>query len=80
MNRRRRNNRELSLPTAAGWMTTYADLVTNMLCLFVLLFAFSQVDVARFQEVIISVQGAFGVLQGGSSLPQRLCPVELGTI
>ncbi|MFY9187849.1 MAG: OmpA family protein [bacterium] len=78
MNRRRRNNRELSLPTAAGWMTTYADLVTNMLCLFVLLFAFSQVDVARFQEVIISVQGAFGVLQGGSSLTPEALPGGAG--
>jgi len=74
MRRRRRNNDDLPLPKAAGWMTTYADLVTNMLCLFVLLFAFSQVDVARFQEVIISVQGAFGVLDGGSTLTPEAFP------
>lgn len=78
MKKRSRNNRDLQLPTSAGWMTTYADLVTNMLCLFVLLFAFSQVDVARFQEVIISVQGAFGVLDGGSSLTSEALPGGAG--
>ncbi|NMA55647.1 MAG: OmpA family protein [Firmicutes bacterium] len=78
MSRRRRSNREVSLPTASGWMVTYADLVTNMLCLFVLLFAFSQIDAARFEEVIISVQGAFGVLDGGSALTPEALPGGAG--
>ncbi|NLG85999.1 MAG: OmpA family protein [Firmicutes bacterium] len=78
MKRRSRRDQDVALPSAPGWMTTYADLVTNMLCLFVLLFAFSQVDVARFQEVIISVQGALGVLDGGSSLTPEALPGGAG--
>lgn len=78
MRRRGRNNNDLELPSSAGWMTTFADLVTNMLCLFVLLFAFSQVDVARFQEVIVSVQGALGVLDGGSSITPEALPGGAG--
>lgn len=33
------------------WMTTYADLVTLLLCFFVLLFSMSQVDAVRFEAV-----------------------------
>lgn len=78
MKRRSRQSQDVPLPSAPGWMTTYGDLVTNMLCLFVLLFAFSQVDVARFQEVIVSVQGALGVLDGGSSLTPEAMPGGAG--
>jgi chemotaxis protein MotB len=47
------------------WMTTYADLITNILVLFVLLYAFSELDVRRFQSVITSFQAYAGVLSGG---------------
>ncbi|MGI6129617.1 MAG: OmpA family protein [bacterium] len=76
--RRRRSDRDLDLPTSPGWMTTYGDLVTNMLCLFVLLFSFSQVDTMRFQEAIISVQGALGILDGGSALSGEALPGGVG--
>lgn len=47
------------------WMTTYGDLMTLLLCFFVLLFSFSTIDVVRFKEVIVELQGALGVLSGG---------------
>lgn len=49
------------------WMTTYSDLMTQLLCLFVLLFAFSSIDAQKFRDVVMSLRGALGVLTSGSS-------------
>lgn len=46
-------------------MTTYADMVTNLMALFVLLYAFSELDVQRFQSIITAFQAHAGVLTGG---------------
>jgi len=40
----------------ANWMDTYGDLVTLLLCFFVLLYSFSTVDAAKWEELV----GAFG--------------------
>lgn len=45
-------------------MTTYADLVTNLMALFVLLYAFSEIDVQRFQSIISSFRAHVGVMDG----------------
>ncbi|HDS30877.1 MAG TPA: hypothetical protein ENN67_07545 [Firmicutes bacterium] len=47
------------------WMVTYGDMMTLLLCFFILLFSFSTLDVVKFRDVIIELQGAFGVLSGG---------------
>lgn len=44
---------------APGWMVTYSDLVTNLLCLFVLLFSFAIIDKQKFEEVASSMRSAF---------------------
>lgn len=49
---------------AAGvpaWVMTFADLMTLLMCFFVLLLSFSEMDVAKFKELAGSVQNAFGV-------------------
>lgn len=74
MTRRKTRSSGLELPAAPGWMTTYGDMTTLILTFFVLLFSFSRIDIARFQEVIISVQGALGVLEGGSTLNPEAMP------
>lgn len=61
-------------PGAPLWALSYGDFMSLLLCTFVLLFAFSTVDVARFKEVIFSLQGALGILEGG---PRVLMPSEL---
>lgn len=48
MKRRRRKAEQVS----ASWMTTYSDLVTLLLCFFVMLFAFSNLDVKKFQGIM----------------------------
>lgn len=52
----------------AEWMGTYGDMVTLLLCFFVLLFSMSEVNVQKFQAVmdsIIESRGSIGVLEGG---------------
>ena len=51
-----------------GWLTTYGDLMTLLLCFFVLLFAYSSIDSVKFQEVILSLRGALGIMDSGPSL------------
>lgn len=51
---------------AASWLTTYSDLVTLLLCFFVLLYSFSAIDVVKFRRFIASFQGV-GVLDGGTT-------------
>ncbi len=46
---------------APKWMTTFSDLMSLLLCFFVLLLSFSEMDVARFKEVAGSLRDAFGV-------------------
>lgn len=50
------------------WMATYGDLVTLLMCFFVLLFAFSSIDAQKFEAVMQSFQGSAGILSGGTSL------------
>ncbi len=45
---------------AAGWLVTFADMMTLLMCFFVLLFSFSQVDVVRFRDVARSMAAALG--------------------
>ena len=46
-------------PSAAGsgWLTTYADMVTLMLCFFVMLFEPSEVDVTQLMALSASISG-----------------------
>lgn len=55
---------------APEWMTTYGDLVTLLMCFFVLLFAFSEIDAQKFEAVMESFQGSAGVLESGKSLSE----------
>lgn len=44
-----------------AWMATFADLMALLLCFFVLLLAFSEMDVLKFKQIAGSMQYAFGV-------------------
>ncbi|HZX46209.1 MAG TPA: OmpA family protein [Clostridia bacterium] len=52
------------------WMTTYSDLVTLLLCFFVLLFSFSVIDAKKFDAIIRSLQGSLGVLDSGKTIDE----------
>ncbi|XAL99039.1 OmpA family protein [Phycisphaeraceae bacterium D3-23] len=52
------------------WMTTFADMVTLLLCFFVLIVSFSEIKKdEQFQAVVEHIQQAFGMHGGGGRLP-----------
>ena len=51
---------------APEWIVTFGDLMSLLLCFFVLLLSFSQMDAAKFKDLAGSLEKAFGV--------QRLIP------
>lgn len=48
---------------APEWMATFADLVTLLMCFFVLLFAMSTIQEETFKELVQSMKSALGVQQ-----------------
>lgn len=52
-----------------AWMGTYGgDMVTLLLCFFVLLFSMSSVDTHKFKEVIASLSQSFDILKSGPAI------------
>ncbi|NLY55928.1 MAG: flagellar motor protein MotB, partial [Firmicutes bacterium] len=66
--RRRKERSDLGPPAPGSWLTTYGDMVTLLLCFFVVLFSMASVDVEKFQAMVISLQSAFGVLGGRTAI------------
>lgn len=52
---------EEAAPGAPAWMATFADLVTLLMCFFVLLFAMSTIQEETFKELVQSLRSALGV-------------------
>lgn len=48
------------------WMGTFSDMMTLLMCFFVMLFAMSNVDEAKFDEVSQSFQQNFNIFKGGA--------------
>lgn len=48
-------------PGAPAWVLTFADLMSLLLCFFILLLSFSQMDVLKYKQVAGSMESAFGV-------------------
>ena len=70
-----RKKKEESAPAGAPlFMATYGDMVTLLLCFFVLLFAMSTIDAQKFQKMVISFKGSLGVLKGGKSQEEISMP------
>jgi chemotaxis protein MotB len=56
------------------WMTTYSDMVTLLLTFFVLLLSFSTVEKKKFEEALVSIKDAMGILEKQMSVVQK--PVD----
>jgi chemotaxis protein MotB len=68
--RRLRNSREGENHHLDRWLLTYADLITLLLGLFVILYTMSKVDNTKYSRVVQALGGAFGktaVLSGSTS-------------
>ena len=55
------HNDENSSDSTPEWILTFSDMMTLLLCFFVLLFAFANHDVEKFRSIMGSIQNAFGV-------------------
>lgn len=72
----RRRRQEESGGGSPEWLTTYSDLVTLLLCFFILLFSFSNVDAEKFRSIMASFQGGAGVLNGGTTIDIPIDTIE----
>lgn len=74
MSRRRRGGAEEEEENTERWTVSYMDMVTVMMCLFIVLFAISQVDQQKFSALRDSLAVSFGqtanqnVVQGGTGV------------
>ena len=55
------NNCNCPPPGLPLWMGTFADLMSLLMCFFVLLLSFSEMDVLKFRQIAGSMKYAFGV-------------------
>lgn len=61
-------------PNATLWLVTYADMMTLLLCFFIMLVAMSEVKSEKFQRMLESMRRAFGVqagMEAGTGSPAR---------
>jgi len=65
-----------------GWLAAFGDLMSLLLCFFVLLLSMSSMDAKKVQEAIGSLAGALSVLEGGTKTEisrerqQQATPIE----
>lgn len=54
-------NRQRATKGAPAWMVTFADMMSLLLCLFILLLSFATFDKTTFRQNTTAINGAFGV-------------------
>ncbi|HUN65380.1 MAG TPA: flagellar motor protein MotB [Bacteroidota bacterium] len=69
----RKRRREEEHENLERWLLTYADLITLLLGLFVILYAMSKIDTPRYGELVAALTGIFGkgehgVIQGHAGM------------
>lgn len=65
---RRRRRRKTTQEVSAGapaWLTTYSDLVTLLLCFFVLIYSMAILDAQKFEKVAFSLRSSFSHISSG---------------
>src|SRR3954454_16293698 len=68
---RRHGEEEHEKETGERWLLTYADMITLLMVLFIVLFAIGQVDQKKFDKLHDGLANSFGqptVLQGSTGL------------
>lgn len=64
----RKKKNQLASRSAPLWMVTYGDMITLVLTFFILLYSYSSLDVLKWKQVVSSVKGSLGVIDGGTTL------------
>lgn len=63
---------------APEWMATYGDLVTLLLCFFIMLFATSEVDTGKFDVLLQAFNPSVFDFAGGDSIVNDISKEEMG--
>ncbi|MFC4258413.1 MotB family protein [Marinobacter lacisalsi] len=68
---------EEETPGIPAWVVTFADLMSLLMCFFVLLLSFSEIDAMKFKQIAQEMSKAFGVQREIPSvdIPQGTSPV-----
>src|SRR5215210_4169182 len=61
------------------WLITYADMITLLMVLFIVLYSISQVDLAKFRQLKEGIKGGFGGMSASGVLSGGQTPTEGGT-
>lgn len=79
MSRKKQNKREEKIDDS--WLLPYADMLTLLLALFIVLFAMSEIDVKKFERLAFIFKTEFtsgaGVVDEGLSIVPELDPVDV---
>jgi len=80
--RRRRHTDGAGHENEERWLLTYADMITLLLALFVVLFAISSVNVSKVRQLQQSLRDAFSgkVMSGGEAIMQTANSVSVRTL
>lgn len=57
---------------AGNWLTTYGDLMTNLLCFFILLFSMATIDSQKYEEIANALRSTFQGQASGSELRSNM--------
>ncbi len=68
---RKPGKKEAKKAGSPSWMVTYGDMMTLLLCFFVLLFSMSTLDLEKFSLIISQLQQQLGVLDGGRTISRE---------
>jgi chemotaxis protein MotB len=60
----RQRQKHTETENSERWLLTYADLITLLLGLFVILYAMSKIDAGKYTEVVSALNGVFGAPKG----------------
>jgi chemotaxis protein MotB len=79
MARKKKHEKE---PNHERWLVSYADFITLLFAVFVTLYAMSQTDKKKVEQVITSLRESFGLssLSGGSAKPAVLPSMNMSII
>lgn len=63
---------------APAYMNTYGDMMTLLLCFFVLLFSMSTVDAEKFQQLVSSFHAQVSIFDGGQTINNTTSVMQNG--
>jgi chemotaxis protein MotB len=60
--KKKKASSEEEFPTSPAWLTTYADMMSLLMCFFILIMSFSTIELDKFKMAMGSLKGALGIM------------------